>query len=76
MTETAAVAHALDVAERRWPQRSRGALLALLAQEGAKSIERDEDERREARRKVIDKHAGGFHFPPGYLEELRQDWPD
>jgi hypothetical protein len=76
VTETPAVAHALAVAERRWPGVSRSALLARLAEVGAKMIEREEADRREARRRLVDKHAGGFRYEPGYLEELRKDWPE
>lgn len=78
VTETPEVAHALEVAARRWPGKSRSALLAALAAEGAKAIEHDEDERREARRKLVEANAGGFEdaYPPGYLDELRKDWPD
>jgi hypothetical protein len=78
VTETPAVAHALAVARRKWPGRSRSALLASLAAEGAKAIEQDEKEHREARRELVERLAGGFDeaFPDGYLEELRQDWPE
>lgn len=78
VTETPSVAHALDVAERRWPGKSRSALLAALAEEGAKVIEQDDDARREARRTLVEANAGGFEdvFDVGYLEDLRQDWPE
>jgi hypothetical protein len=76
VTETPEVAHALDVAERRWPGLSRSALLAKLAEEGARVLEQEDEERRAQRRELVDKHAGGFHFPPNYLDELREDWPE
>jgi hypothetical protein len=49
-----------------------------LAELGAEAVEREAAERREARRRLVEANAGGFEdaYPPGYLEELRQDWPD
>lgn len=78
VTETPEVAHALEVAERKWPGKSRSALLAALAEEGAKAIEKDDIEVRAARRKRLETLAGGFDdaYPEGYLAELRQDWPE
>jgi hypothetical protein len=79
VTETEAVQHALEVAARQWPEiTSRSALLAALAEEAAKHLERDHAQRREERRRLVEQHAGGFDdaFPPGYLDELRADWPE
>ncbi|MBF4161763.1 hypothetical protein [Nocardioides acrostichi] len=77
VTETDAVKHALEVAARRWPEvTSRSALLAALAEMAAERLEGDEERRREERRELVEKYAGGFHYPPGYLEELRRDWPE
>lgn len=77
VTETPEVTHALEVAARRWPEiTSRSALLAAIAEEGARAVEQDEAARREERRRLVDSLAGGFAYEPGYLEELRQDWPD
>ncbi|MCL2614540.1 MAG: hypothetical protein FWD95_15110 [Nocardioidaceae bacterium] len=76
VTETPEVARALEIAERRWPGKSRGALLAALAEEGAKSVERDDAARREARRRELEALAGSFRYEAGYLEELRKDWPE
>ena len=76
VTETDAVARAIDIAARRWPGKSRSALLAELACVGAEKIASDEDERLEARRRLVEANAGGVHYPAGYLEELRKDWPE
>jgi hypothetical protein len=73
VTETDAIAKALDVAGRRWPGRSRAELLALLVEEGVRHVEQSEDRRRA----VITTHSGALTgtYGPGYLEELREDWP-
>jgi len=78
VTETDAVAHALDVASRRWPEKSRGALVTALVEEAGRTLERDEAARLEERRRLVDSLAGGFDdvFYDGYLEELREDRPE
>jgi hypothetical protein len=76
VTETPGLTHALEVAARRWPGTSTSGLIVALATEGAKVIERDEAERREARRAKLERLAGGFHYEPDYLEKLREDWPE
>lgn len=77
VTETPEVAHALEIAERRWPGRSQSALLAALAALGAETIEAQEAHRAEARRDLLRAVHGRFDeaFPDGYLAELRLDWP-
>jgi hypothetical protein len=76
ITETDEVAHALDVAARTWPEKSRAAQLVALAEEGARSLERAASASSDERRRLVERYAGGFSFEPGYLEELRQDWPE
>lgn len=75
VTETGELAAALEVAERRWPGKSRSALIAALAEVGAEELEREESDRLEARRRLVEANAGGFEFGEGYLDELREDWP-
>jgi hypothetical protein len=74
ITETDEIARALDVAERRWPGESRSRLLAHLVEAGAEALE----DERQRRLRAIEETAGIFEdvYPPGYLEELRKDWPD
>jgi hypothetical protein len=78
VTETPEVAHAIDLASHKWPGRSRGALVTLLLVEGAKTIRDEHEKAQETRRELVERLAGGFEeaFPEGYLEELRQDWPE
>lgn len=79
VTETDTVVHALDLAARHWPGESRGRLLVRLIEQGAEALENDDAvrhaERRRAIRAVSDGKFAGC-YPPGYLEELRADWPE
>lgn len=79
VTETDAVARALDAAARRWPgERSRARLLLKLVEEGHRVIEADEEARVAERRAAIERTAGALTgmYPPDYLEKLREDWPE
>jgi hypothetical protein len=73
--ETPGLAHALEVAARRWPEKSTSSQIAALAELGAEAVEEAEEQRRRARREKLEQLAGGFHYEPGYLEKLREDWP-
>jgi hypothetical protein len=80
LTETDDLARALDRAAEHWPEeRNRRKLLLRLIQEGANAISDEEEERIRERRKAILETSGVATpemYPPGYLEELRKDWPD
>ncbi|MGH3773809.1 MAG: hypothetical protein ACRDRW_20865 [Pseudonocardiaceae bacterium] len=77
ITETPAVAHALDLAARRWPSEPRSKLLLRLVHAGSIALEQGRDETIRNRRDAIDASSGKYAdaFRGDYLAELRQDWP-
>jgi hypothetical protein len=79
ITETDEVARALRDAARQWPQdRERPAKLLLdLVREGHRAITADADRTAAERRAAIERTSGALTgtYPPGYLEDLRGDWP-
>jgi hypothetical protein len=74
ITESDQLAAALDGAALRWPELSRAQLLVRLALLGS---DRDE-ERRARRRAALQAYSGSVKaaYPPGYLKELREEWPE
>lgn len=78
ITETPDVARAIDIAAQRWPGEPRGKLLLRLVTTGATALEDSRDAEIERRRAAIQATSGKYAdaFPPGYLADLRRDWPD
>lgn len=77
VTETDEVARALDDAERRWPGEPRSRLLVrLIVDNGSLAGESNETETAR-RRAAIESFVGDFSdaYPPGYLADLRDEWP-
>lgn len=77
VTETPAVACALDGAAKRWPGEPRSKLLLRLIEAGGNMLEDDENTEKQADRAAILASAGRYPdaFGPDYLAELRADWP-
>jgi len=78
VTETPAVAQAIDVAARRWPNEPRSRLLLRLVHAGSIALEQGEEVVRRDRRAAIAATAGKYAdaYDPGYLDNLRRDWPE
>ena len=80
VTHTPMIQHALDVARQEWPDDADrdGRLLARLLTKAAEDLEAAQEERREVRRARLLAAAGRFTgtYPSGYLEEIREGWPE
>jgi hypothetical protein len=77
VTESDALARALDAASQRWPGTSRPQLLVRLALEGDRVLNEAAQQRRSERLAALERHAGALTgvFGDGYLDRLRRDWP-
>jgi hypothetical protein len=79
VTETDELARVLEAARRRWPAdaSSPSRLLLHLVEAGRDAIAEEERRFVEERREVIRSNAGAGTglYEPGYLEQLREDWP-
>ena len=78
VTETEELAAALDEAAARWPQLSRGQLITRLALEGHLATVVRQRRHHSDRLAALQRHSGALTgvYPPGHLEDLRQDWPE
>lgn len=79
VTETDELARVLEMARRRWPAdaSSPSRLLLHLVEAGRVAIAGEERQFIEERRRVIRSNAGSGTglYEPGYLDQLRDDWP-
>ncbi|HET8928948.1 MAG TPA: hypothetical protein VFN24_14100 [Microbacterium sp.] len=80
VTRTPELEAALEVAAREWPDAPLSERVSRLATAGARAVSGAEAAARHEmeRRSAVEKYRGAFAdaFPPGYLEELRKDWPE
>lgn len=78
VTETDELAAALNAAALRWPELSRPQLIVRLALVGEQTESRLRNERQSARRELVLQTSGVLTgvYSPGYLAELREDWPE
>jgi hypothetical protein len=77
VTETDALAAALDAAALRWPELSRPQLLVRLALEGHDAARRAHEERRARRLELLRQHSGALTgvYRVDEVAALRDDWP-
>lgn len=77
VTETPAVARAIDRAAARWPGEPRSRLLLRLVDIGSHALEHRDQSDDAAHRAAVRASSGAYPdaFPSEFLAELRQDWP-
>jgi hypothetical protein len=77
VTDTGPLARALDVAQRHWPEMRRSRSVVELARIGAETLEQSEQAEAAAHSQAVRALADfAGTFPPGYLAELRSEWPE
>ena len=72
------MAHALDLAARRWPGEPRSKLLVRLVQAGSDALEQGRTGEAHHRLAALDATSGKYAdvFPDGYLAKIHRDWPE
>lgn len=78
VTETEAVARAIDRAAKRWPGEPRSKLLLRLVDVGSDALEQHQHTDAEAHRAAVNASSGAYPdaFGLDHLAELRKDWPE
>jgi hypothetical protein len=79
ITETEAVAQALDDAAKQWPEERehRGRLIVRLVEEGHRALGQTSRNQAARRREAIARTSGVLTglYGQNYLDKLRRDWP-
>lgn len=77
VTETAAVARAIDLAAERWPNEPRSRLLQRVLALGSEALQNENASKASQKLAAIAATSGKYAdvFPDNHLEELREDWP-
>jgi hypothetical protein len=75
LTDTGELSEQLDRAARRWPEtKDRKELLLRLVAAGGEVLDTEVEDRLRAIRETAGRFTGLYE--PGYLERLREDWPE
>ncbi len=79
ITESDALARALDDAAYRWPadRSNRAKLLLHLLEEGHHALVAQRERAEDEYRRVVERTSGALTglYGEGYLDALREDWP-
>lgn len=76
VTQTGQLRDAIELAEQKWPGLPKSELVGRLAVLGAEVLATERSAKRAARRAALEATRGTIDYPPGYLEDLRKDWPE
>jgi len=76
VTVTPTLGDALTGASLIWPATPQSELVTRLAITGWTALEHTSSQRREQRRQALKLSAGSIDYPPDFLDDLRQDWPE
>lgn len=68
ITATGELERILAIEQRLHPDLTPSALVTMLVRRGHHTPER-------TRRELVEALAGGVHYPVGYLDQLRDEWP-
>ena len=80
ITESDAVTKAIDDAAKRWPdlRDNRAGLLRKLVEEGHQAVLAQRQDAESAHRQAVTRTSGALTglYGEGYLDALREDWPE
>jgi len=78
VTHTPSVQNAIDVGKQIWPGASDSECLVKLVEKGAAAMKNEKEFREKQWREIVKAGAGCLSgaYPEGYLEEIREGWPE